>query len=42
MVKGDNAVDYGSVVAAMAVLQGAGAQSVGLITEEPAVGSGAK
>lgn len=42
MVKGDNAVDYGSVVAAMAVLQGAGAESVGLITEEPAAGSGAK
>jgi biopolymer transport protein TolR len=40
MVKGDSAVNYGSVVAAMAVLQGAGAESVGLITEEPATGSG--
>ncbi len=35
MVRGDNAVEYGAVVAAMAVLQGAGAPSVGLITEEP-------
>jgi biopolymer transport protein TolR len=35
MVKGDTAVDYGSVVAVMAVLQGAGAESIGLITEEP-------
>ncbi|AKH70399.1 TolR protein [Spongiibacter sp. IMCC21906] len=40
MVKGDNAVNYGSVVSAMAVLQGAGAESVGLITEEPPAGSG--
>lgn len=38
MVKGDNAVNYGSVVAAMAVLQGAGAESIGLITEEPGSG----
>lgn len=35
MVRGDSAVNYGSVVAAMAVLQGAGANSIGLITEEP-------
>lgn len=35
MVKGDSEVDYGSVVAAMAMLQTAGAASVGLITEEP-------
>ena len=42
MVKGDSAVSYGSVVAAMAVLQGAGAESIGLITEEPASGGGAK
>ena len=35
MVKGDGAVDYASVVAAMAALQGAGATSIGLITEEP-------
>ena len=37
MVRGDTAVDYGSVVAAMAALQGAGAQSIGLITDEPPV-----
>jgi biopolymer transport protein TolR len=41
MVKGDGAVDYASVVAAMAVLQGAGATSIGLITEDPSR-SGAK
>ncbi|MEX1666803.1 protein TolR [Zhongshania arctica] len=41
MVKGDSSVDYGSVVAAMAVLQGAGATSIGLITEDPSR-SGAK
>ncbi|MBD2859802.1 protein TolR [Spongiibacter sp. KMU-158] len=38
MVRGDTAVDYGRVVQAMAVLQQAGAQSIGLITEEPAGG----
>jgi len=42
MVKGDGAVDYSAVVAAMAVLQGAGATSIGLITEEPKSRSGAK
>ncbi len=42
MVKGDGAVDYAAVVAAMAVLQGAGATSIGLITEEPKSRSGAK
>ena len=42
MVKGDGAVDYASVVAAMAALQGAGATSIGLITEEPQSRSGAK
>ncbi|GAA4081841.1 protein TolR [Zhongshania borealis] len=42
MVKGDGAVDYSAVVAAMAVLQGAGATSIGLITEEPQSRSGAK
>jgi biopolymer transport protein TolR len=41
MVRGDGAVDYASVVAAMAVLQGAGATSIGLITEDPSR-SGAK
>jgi biopolymer transport protein TolR len=41
MVKGDGAVDYASVVAAMAVLQAAGATSIGLITEDP-LRSGAK
>jgi biopolymer transport protein TolR len=35
MVKGDNAVDYGYVVSAMALLQKAGAESVGLITQRP-------
>ena len=33
MVKGDAAVDYGRVVALMALLQDAGAPSVGLITQ---------
>ena len=42
MVKGDGAVDYASVVAAMAALRGAGATSIGLITEEPQSRSGAK
>jgi biopolymer transport protein TolR len=35
MVKGDNAVNYGYVVTAMALLQKAGAPSVGLITQQP-------
>lgn len=35
MVKGDNAVNYGYVVSAMAYLQAAGAPSVGLITQQP-------
>ncbi len=34
-VRGDTSVDYGSVVRAMALLQQAGAPSVGLITETP-------
>lgn len=34
-VKGDKNVDYGKVVQAMVVLQQAGAQSVGLMTESP-------
>lgn len=33
LVRGDERVDYGKVVAAMALLQQAGAPSVGLITE---------
>lgn len=37
-VRGDSRVDYGSVVKAMALLQGAGAPSVGLITESPEEG----
>ncbi|NOY72531.1 MAG: protein TolR [Gammaproteobacteria bacterium] len=32
-VRGDHQVDYGSVVIAMSLLQGAGATSVGLLTE---------
>jgi len=35
MVKGDNAVNYGQVVTVMALLQQAGAPSVGLITQQP-------
>lgn len=35
LVKGDQAVDYGSVVLAMAILKEAGAPSVGLLTEPP-------
>lgn len=34
-VKGDKMVDYGKVVQAMVVLQQAGAQTVGLMTESP-------
>jgi biopolymer transport protein TolR len=33
MVRGDSSVDYGRVVAAMALLQQAGAEKVGLVTE---------
>jgi len=36
MVRGDTNVDYGSVVRAMVLLQGAGAPNIGLITEPPA------
>ncbi len=35
LVWGDTAVDYGTVVNLMAQLQGAGAKSVGLVTEPP-------
>jgi len=35
MVKGDNAASYGHVISAMALLQKAGAPSVGLITQQP-------
>lgn len=35
MVRGDNAASYGYVVTAMALLQKAGAPSVGLITQQP-------
>ena len=35
MVKGDSAVNYGQVVRVMALLQKAGAPSVGLITKQP-------
>ena len=34
-VRGDQAVDYGRVMAAMAALQAAGASGIGLITEPP-------
>jgi biopolymer transport protein TolR len=35
MVRGDASADYGSVVRVMALLQAAGAPSVGLVTESP-------
>ncbi|MDH5358448.1 MAG: protein TolR [Gammaproteobacteria bacterium] len=35
LVKGDNAANYGQVVTVMALLQQAGAPSVGLITKQP-------
>lgn len=35
LVRGDSAVDYGAVVRTMALLQRAGAPSVGLVTESP-------
>lgn len=35
LIKGDNKVDYGKVVQAMALLQQAGAPTVGLITQDP-------
>lgn len=34
-IRGDNRIDYGTVVAVMANLQNAGIESVGLITEAP-------
>jgi biopolymer transport protein TolR len=37
LVKGDDAVNYGQVVYVMALLQKAGAASVGLITKQPDV-----
>lgn len=36
-VKADHSLDYGQVVAVMTVLQKAGAQSVGLITDPPQI-----
>lgn len=35
MVRGDQAVDYGSVMRAMVLLQEAGAPSVGMVTDPP-------
>ena len=35
LVKGDESVEYGAVVIAMAILKEAGAPSVGLLTERP-------
>ena len=40
MVRGDAGVDYGRVVAAMALLQQAGAKRVGLVTEPVSGGGG--
>jgi biopolymer transport protein TolR len=37
LVRGDHAADYGSVVAAMVLLQQAGVPNVGLVTESPEV-----
>jgi biopolymer transport protein TolR len=37
VVKGDDAVNYGQVVTVMALLQKAGAPSVGLITKQPEI-----
>ena len=38
-VKADHTLDYGNVVGVMSVLQKAGAESVGLITDPPELGS---
>lgn len=35
LIRGDDAVDYGKVVSAMALLQQAGVENIGLITETP-------
>jgi biopolymer transport protein TolR len=35
LIKGDRGVDYGKVVHAMALLQQAGASTIGLMTQEP-------
>jgi len=35
LVRGDHAVDYGAVIAAMVLLQQAGVPHVGLVTEPP-------
>ena len=35
LVRGDKDVDYGSVITAMALLQSAGVEKVGLITDQP-------
>jgi biopolymer transport protein TolR len=37
LVRGDHSVDYGSVTAAMVLLQSAGVDKVGLMTEQPEV-----
>jgi biopolymer transport protein TolR len=42
VVKGDKNVDYGKVVAAMVLLQQAGAQKVGLMTQTPEENPGSK
>lgn len=39
-VKADQALEYGAVVGVMTVLQKAGAESVGLITDPPELGEG--
>lgn len=37
LVRGDHSVDYGSVTAAMVLLQSAGVDKIGLMTEQPDV-----
>lgn len=37
LVRGDQAVDYGSVTTAMVLLQSAGVEKIGLMTEQPDV-----
>ena len=40
LIRGDTAANYGAVVGTMALLQSAGAPSVGLVTESPEPASG--
>lgn len=42
LVRGDQSVDYGSVTTAMVLLQSAGVEKVGLMTEQPKVAGSRK